>query len=773
MKTYEDYAKHSHSHVKQSDIRKCLKKNMVAIEKKSLAHKPGACDSYNFPLSLHESISPQVIADQLNDIYDKTGSKFKVQIGVGRILRNVENNELKYCRAEHDQHHFLLKDSEEVVKPMKVNSRKDIWSVAEKASVLADEDYLKTGRPDTKWEHVMPTNIRYYVSYTNFVSGIFEGKHLPGYIYGNKNIVALHKNKDGKYYEDQLCFFRCLAYHRLQTFRGLENLTLQLVENWKAYKHLGEEFRGTELQDFMDLENCFDINIDVYKLKKDKSTVHIYKSQDVQDRGYVKLNLYTNDVEGTQGHLSYISNIRSYASTYHCVKCERDFRDSLHLNRHEKICNSVQIPEEKFVGGYKHLKMTVFERLESYGIPVPDRYCRDFIVFDCESILQPISETVKKRRWTAKHVPVSVALTATFMPDDDRGFPRTECIVSRDPSVLVSEFLAKLMVWRTRIVEETKKKYKPVTSKLNKLIADCQVRENAILEELTQGQESQDLQNISKQDYEPVLRGRSLIKDLQNLQSEFQKYVEQVVVLGYNSAKYDINLLKEYLISQFLRDYADKDESIKVIKQQAAYSGLELGNYLKFLNVYKYQSPNTSLDSFMKAEGVTSNEGTSDNSTNKSSNSMRGNDSDGNDRSAKFYFPYEWFDSYDKLDYPGLPPPQEWFSKLKGCNVLGKSEEEINNNYAYCQKKLEEIAPRNPKFENFLVYYNGMDVGPMLVACRRWLAYYIEENQIDLLKETISLPGIARTRMYRAAARYPHFMGFSFQPTPNIRIWRN
>ena len=504
-------------------------------------------------------------------------------------------------------------------------------------------------------------------------------------------------------------FQKCHNLSQMRLFIcGLENLTLQLVENWKAYKHLGEEFRGTELQDFTDLENCFDINIDVYKLKKDKSTVHIYKSQDVQDRGCVKLNLYTNEVEGTQGHLSYISNIRSYASTYHCVKCERDFRDSKHLSRHEKICNSVQIPEERFVGGYKHLKMTVFERLESYGISVVDRYCHDFIVFDCESISQPISEetSVKKRRWTAKHVPVSVAMMATFMPDDVNGFPRTECIVSRDPSVLVSEFLAKLMVWKTRIVEEAKKKYKPITSKLNKLIADCQTKENAILEELTQEtglQESQDLQNISKQDYEPVVWCRSLIKDLQNVQSEFQKYVEQVVVLGYNSAKYDINLLKEYLISQFLRDYADnKDESIQVIKQQAAYSSLELGNYLKFLDVYKYQSPNTSLDSFMKAEGVM----------------MGGNDSEGNDGSAKFYFPYEWFDSYDKLDYPGLPPPEEWFSKLKGCNVLGNSEEEINNNYKLCQKKLEEIAPRNPKFENFLVYYNGMDVGPMLTACR-------------------------------------------------------
>ena len=50
--------------------------------------------------------------EHLNEIYEKAGSKFKVQMGVGRILRNVENNELKYWRAEHDQHHVLLKDSE-------------------------------------------------------------------------------------------------------------------------------------------------------------------------------------------------------------------------------------------------------------------------------------------------------------------------------------------------------------------------------------------------------------------------------------------------------------------------------------------------------------------------------------------------------------------------------------------------------------------------------------------------------------------------------------
>ena len=407
----------------------------------------------------------------------------------------------------------------------------------------------------------------------------------------------------------------------------------------------------------------------------------------------------------------------------------------------KKICSS-GVPEEKFVGGYKKLKMMLWERLESYGISVPDRYCHDFIVFDCESILQPIPDNegeTAKRCWTAEHVPVSIAMTATFMPQDPlTKFPQTECIVSRDPQQLVTEFLARLMDWRKRIVEETKKKYKPVMTQLKQLMADTISKENALFEELTQQEDDQAVENV-----EPLVWCRSLLQDLQNLESEFKKHVEQVTVLGYNSAKYDINLLKEYLIVQFLSDYAQKEdkEPIRVIKQQASYTVLELGHYLKFLDVYKYQSPSCTLDSFMKAEGIV--------------------DTNNSDKSVKSYFPYEWFDSYDKLDYPGLPPPPCWFSTLKVCNVLGKSDAEINRNYEICQKKLMEISPRNPKFQHFLVFYNSMDVGPMLVATQRWLAYYIEENQIDVLKETMSLPGIARLRMYRAASRYPHFMGFS------------
>ena len=148
------------------EIKSFVQKNILAIEKRKRVHR--ACQSFNFPLKSN-NITPGLLLTQLKEIYDQASGKFKVQMGIGRILRNKENGELKYWRAEHCDSHLL--QNQRVVQPMKVNSRSDLKGIAEKAASLATEDYLESARPDPKWELVMPTNVRYYISYTDFVTG--------------------------------------------------------------------------------------------------------------------------------------------------------------------------------------------------------------------------------------------------------------------------------------------------------------------------------------------------------------------------------------------------------------------------------------------------------------------------------------------------------------------------------------------------------------------------------------------------------------------------
>ena len=189
------------------------------------------------------------------------------------------------------------------------------------------------------------------------------------------------------------------------------------------------------------------------------------------------------------------------------------------------------------------------------------------------------------------------------------------------------------------------------------------------------------------------------------------------------------NLLRHQLITTYLREYGGE---VKVIKQQSAYSKIDLGGCLRFLDVYKYCSPNTNLDSFMKAEGVVG---------------------------GKFFFPYEWVDSYEKLDHPELPSVECFYSSLRQTNVLGDSPEEIRANYKLCQEVWQREGMKT--FKSFLAFYNRMDIAPMVTACKSWIRYYHDTDKIDVLKDTIGLPSIARRRMYEAASKFPGFMGFS------------
>ena len=47
---------------------------------------------------------------------------------------------------------------------------------------------------------------------------------------------------------------------------------------------------------------------------------------------------------------------------------------------------------------------------------------------------------------------------------------------------------------------------------------------------------------------------------------------------------------------------------------------------------------------------------------------------------SKSWFPYKWFDTAEKLDYPGLLPYEEWFFKLKNEVTLS-----LENDWA-CQQ---------------------------------------------------------------------------------------
>ena len=188
---------------------------------------------------------------------------------------------------------------------------------------------------------------------------------------------------------------------------------------------------------------------------------------------------------------------------------------------------------------------------------------------------------------------------------------------------------------------------------------------------------------------------------------EIVKWVYQVPVLGFNSGHYDLKLIRQHFIPLLAQDpgtfAAEKNGRIMFINTPK----------FKFLDVLNYLGPGITYEKWVKTYGATL---------------------------AKSWLPYEWFDSPDKLDFPGLPPYMAWYSKLKGEYVLTLKE------YDDCHRIFKERGMQT--FGDWLKYYNNLDVAPFLEALQKMKEFYTSLG-IDILKDAVSLPGVSEKYILR------------------------
>jgi hypothetical protein len=96
-------------------------------------------------------------------------------------------------------------------------------------------------------------------------------------------------------------------------------------------------------------------------------------------------------------------------------------------------------------------------------------------------------------------------------------------------------------------------------------------------------------------------------------------------------------------------------------------------------------------------------------------------------------------DSIDKLDYTKLPERKDFYSALTRKHL---PEEDYK---VVCQAWEEENMKT---VRDLLVWYNNLDVEPFLMALEKQSEIYQQKN-IDMLKEGISLPGLAVVWLFR------------------------
>ena len=508
---------------------------------------------------------------------------------------------------------------------------------------IAEESFMENITiPDTKWKVIQISNLTFYINHLQDAP-LGAPIDLPDFIMNNHGLANVSA-------EDNLCFFPCLAVFRGADRHQCNRAAKQLFYEYCTHFDVSE-FSGVSLFDFVELENFYNLNIVAYELENNKAKI-IQRSRELYNET-MKVNVFKN-------HLSLILDFEKYCCVYQCIHCDKLWYRNNNYYRHTKTC--LTTVHENFPGGVYHNSYTIFEKLEQIGIQIPkqDRFYPFYACYDFEAYLyrDQLPENGPKLSFEARHVPMSVGI-ASNVP----GFEEEKCfITSGNEKELIKNLLDYLEAISLSAYRLVKEKFKPA--------------------------------------FEALERSENVRKE--NLIKEFDSYCRELIVLGFNSSSYDLNLVKPVLIEHLL------NQIDFVIKKVNNYLCIKTST-LRFLDIKHFLAPGFFIQKVFDC--------------------IR-------EQIGKIPFPYEFVNGLEKLE-SGLPDHQAFYSSLRKSNI---STEE----YALVQKTWSEKGWKS--LREMLVYYNLLDCVPFIQAVGNLLIPYKQQN-LDIFKRSFSVSGIAKLRM--------------------------
>lgn len=460
--------------------------------------------------------------------------------------------------------------------------------------------------------------------------------------------------------------------------------------------------RGPEqvtLDHIPELENTFKTNIEVYSIQPDDTLVSIYRSPK-RYKSRLQLNLFG---QGANGHFSVIKKFEGLAKRFQCFVCEKLFSSLQAYRRHSTNCRkytSVVFPQK-----FYQPQTDIFSRLEETAIVVPQelRTCKYFAVFDIECALHKKNQSPSANlTWLNEHKCISISM-ASSLP----GFRDSYTVVGRHQTELVDKMFAYLELVRNKMIHLNKDMFA-------KYLDALQAQIDSVAEAHS---------NCKK------CMCQTILSRLRKLMTSFTDYVECLPVLGFNASKYDLVVLKHDLIKKMLSD------RLSVIKKNNNYLCIRNEKY-SFLDMINFCP--LSYDAFLKAF-----------SDEQISN--------------KLHFPFEYVDSFDKLQLTSLPAYEAFESRLAGGNLLEvkhkrwlqngrKGKEPKTGREIYSDLKELWAANNCGNLKDFLILYNSADTVYAIKPIENYLSYYASMG-MDPFKTAISLSGLARKLLMRNAER--------------------
>ena len=307
------------------------------------------------------------------------------------------------------------------------------------------------------------------------------------------------------------------------------------------------------MNDIPTVEDLLILNILLYVVDiVDGNIVGELARRSVQKReNTVRLLRYNN-------HICYVNNLNAVFRSFCCPNCDTFFNRTFNLERHLNTCGKRL--KNVYPKNVYQTQETLFDNLDSFGIEYTNDQTlfTNVAIFNFESIYvqEESFKDTDTTKWIGKHIPISVSISSNLVKE-----PIFLC--NSDPHDLVTFFIGAL--------ENSALQSKAI---LKNLIFDIEttikIKLGSILEKLTQRHNLREQTHLDDCDHENCTSTQFLQiqkKELIALQEDLECYCNVLLILSFSSAKYDLNLIKSYLLPILVNEHNIEPTVIKKANQ--------------------------------------------------------------------------------------------------------------------------------------------------------------------------------------------------------------
>ena len=486
---------------------------------------------FNFALN---NLTAQVIEEKLDRVLDKLKCVVKLNSALGFILKNIEDGKFRYFYAH--ENNTLLEQS-------KLVSNKD--DMAKLKEILKKTDVIESctkERSNTKWRFFKLTNLTIFAALLRDIPMGCKDAVLPESLLKNHTVNCFtYEQNTKKPYKDNLCLFRALALH-LHGNERLEEETSKLFNLFLVNSTNPDrsQFQGVCMDDIPSVEDIVGINIFIYD-------VDLIDGAMVGELARRSIKKYEKNVQLIRyiSHICYIDNIHALFKAFRCPTCDTYFQKTGNMERHLVSCS--ERVKHIYPKNVYQLRETLFDKLDSFDIPYTDdqKLFTNLAVFDFESICIPEEKfkNTETTSWIGKHVPISVSISSNLIDK-----PIFFC--NSNPRDLIESFIDAVEGLATQSKAQMKLKFLEIETAIKSKLA--RTLENLNERRCRNQRDFEFKDHCFEDDNEEKDASTQFLQMQKNqlieLQEHLERYCNVLPVFGFNSAKYDINLMKSYLL---------------------------------------------------------------------------------------------------------------------------------------------------------------------------------------------------------------------------------